>query len=146
MKKAWVENNRIKDVCHGNPSEVYHPSVAQFYSTDVPDEAENGMEFVNNQWQQPLKPSVTVDPSSVASPVLSAVQFKLLFTSAERVALNQAKASDPVIADFFSLVDDPRLLEIRLGSNAVASAIQYMVDNDYLEQARADKILKGEEP
>jgi hypothetical protein len=62
------------------------------------------------------------------------------------VALNQAKASDPVIADFFSLVDDPRLLEIRLGSNAVASAIQYMVDNDYLEQARADKILKGEEP
>ena len=42
MKYAWLEATTIRDVCHGNPAELYHPDVAQHYDTEVPDDAANG--------------------------------------------------------------------------------------------------------
>ena len=42
MKYAWIENQRIRDIAPGNPVEVYHPDVASFYNTQVPDDAANG--------------------------------------------------------------------------------------------------------
>jgi hypothetical protein len=42
MKKAWIEDGRIRDIAHSNPSAIYHAEVAKFYDTDVPDEAVNG--------------------------------------------------------------------------------------------------------
>ena len=35
MKKAWIENDRIRDIALGNPDELYHPDVAKFYDTEV---------------------------------------------------------------------------------------------------------------
>ena len=42
MKFAWIENDKIRDVAHSNPNDIYHPDVAKFYDTQVPDEAKNG--------------------------------------------------------------------------------------------------------
>jgi hypothetical protein len=42
MKYAWIENDRVRDVCHGNPQDCYHADIAKFYNTQVPDEAVNG--------------------------------------------------------------------------------------------------------
>jgi hypothetical protein len=42
MRKAWIENERIRDIAHSEPTEIYHPDVAVFYDTEVPDDAENG--------------------------------------------------------------------------------------------------------
>lgn len=47
MKFAWIEDNRIRDIAPGNPAEFYHPDVAVFYDTEVPDEAENGDGWVD---------------------------------------------------------------------------------------------------
>jgi len=42
MRKAWIENERIRDIAHSEPAEIYHPDVAVFYDTEVPDDAVNG--------------------------------------------------------------------------------------------------------
>ena len=55
MKYAWIENNRIKDIAWGNPSEIYHPDVAQFYSVQVSDNAENGDGWVNGKVVKPAR-------------------------------------------------------------------------------------------
>lgn len=48
MKYAWIENEKIRDIAPDEPSEIYHPDVAIFYNTQVPDDAENGDGWINN--------------------------------------------------------------------------------------------------
>lgn len=50
MKYAWIENNKIRDICLGaNPSDCYHSDIAKFYDTQVPDNACNGDGWVNGE-------------------------------------------------------------------------------------------------
>ena len=57
MKYAWVENERIRDICQGgDPVTCYHPDVAVFYNTEVPDDAVNGDGWVNGQLVKPEPP------------------------------------------------------------------------------------------
>ena len=53
MKFAWIENDRIRDVAWADPSKIYHPDVAKFYNTQVPDDAANGDGWVNGQLIKP---------------------------------------------------------------------------------------------
>ena len=62
MKYAWIENNKIRDVAHSNPTEIYHPDVAKFYDTQVPDDAANGDGWVNGALVKP----VVVEPTPAA--------------------------------------------------------------------------------
>jgi hypothetical protein len=48
MKKAWIENSKIRDVAHSNPADIFHSAVAVLYDTDVPDNAEPGDGWVNS--------------------------------------------------------------------------------------------------
>ena len=57
MKYAWIENGKIRDVAHSNPSEIYHPDVAKFYDTQVPDNAVNGDGWVNGALTKPDPPT-----------------------------------------------------------------------------------------
>jgi hypothetical protein len=77
------------------------------------------------------------------APRLSPIQFKLLFTPAERVAMDAAKGTDPVLKDFFSIVDDPRLTYVDLGLDSTKQAIQYLVDKQFINAVRAGQILSG---
>lgn len=62
MKYAWIENDKIRDVAHSNPAEIYHPDVAVFYNTQVPDDAVNGDGWVNGALVKP----VVVEPTPAA--------------------------------------------------------------------------------
>lgn len=62
MKYAWIENGKVRDVAQGDPSKIYHPSVAAHYTTQVPDGAAHGDGWVNGQL---VKPTV-VSPDSTA--------------------------------------------------------------------------------
>jgi hypothetical protein len=62
MKYAWIENDKIRDVAHSNPAEIYHPDVAKFYDTQVPDDAVNGDGWVNGALVKP-EPPATPDPA-----------------------------------------------------------------------------------
>lgn len=53
MKFAWIENACIRDIAPGTPSEFYHPDVAKFYDTEVPDNAVNGDGWINGQLIKP---------------------------------------------------------------------------------------------
>jgi hypothetical protein len=51
MKWAWIENDKIRDICQGgDPNDHYHPEVAVFYNVEVPDFAQSGMIKVNGEW------------------------------------------------------------------------------------------------
>jgi hypothetical protein len=57
MKYAWIENDKVRDVAPGNPAEWYHPDVAVFYNTQVPDDAANGDGWVNGALVKPEPPA-----------------------------------------------------------------------------------------
>ena len=56
MKFAWVENDCIRDVCDGSPAERFHPDVAVFYDTQVPNDAKSGDGWVNGALVKPAPP------------------------------------------------------------------------------------------
>jgi hypothetical protein len=62
MKYAWIENDKIRDVANSNPAEIYHPDVAAFYTTQVPDDAVNGDGWVNGALVKPVVPEPTPEP------------------------------------------------------------------------------------
>jgi hypothetical protein len=65
MKYAWIEDNRIRDICQGgDPNSCYHPDVAVFYDTEVPDDAVNGDGWVDG---------VLVKPEPYVPPVIEVV-------------------------------------------------------------------------
>jgi hypothetical protein len=68
---------------------------------------------------------VVPEPEPIAPVVLSPVQFKLLFTPQERIYLKSQKATDPILEDFYELIDDPRLTEISLGLTSTVNGIDY---------------------
>jgi len=77
-------------------------------------------------------------------PKVSPIEFKLLFTSAERIAIKAAVATDPVIEDFYSIIEDPRLTFIDLGLSSTQSALLYMVLQGILTSGRVPEILSGQ--
>lgn len=93
-----------------------------------------------------------IPPPEKAEFNVSPVHFKMLFTSAERVGLRTLRQSDPVIDDFFDLVDDPRTRHVDLAMQSVKDAVLYclvelskigVVANDNVTP-RYEAILTGE--
>ncbi len=76
-----------------------------------------------------------------AAPKVSPVQFKLLFTVTERVAI---KASDDkLVQDFFEIVNDPRLTFVDLGLESTQQALQYLATKALIAPGRPAQILTG---
>lgn len=73
------------------------------------------------------------NPPQQISKVISTMQFKLLFTAQERVAIKQS--TDPIVQDFYELVEDPRLGELDLHAPSTQEAIAYLVDQGIVTDA-----------
>lgn len=80
MKKAWIENNIIRDVAWAIPGEIYHSDVAKFYDTQVPDDAVNGDGWVNGKL---VKPKPQPEPAP-AQRRWTDVDFRAGMTLAEK--------------------------------------------------------------
>lgn len=137
-KFAWLENGRLRDVCAGNPAELYHPDIAVFYSEIVPDDAENGDEWDGETLTKP-EPIATPEPSAPAPSVIDVVTFKLLFTAPERVAIKSS--TDPIVQDFYELIQDTRLQNVDLGLQSTIDALEYLESEGLISAGRADEIL-----
>jgi len=140
---ARIINNVAVDVST-NPQEQFHPDIAAEFEP-VPDDVQAG--WIRNEageWEAPA-PATAPEPTPAPteSPKVSPVEFKLLFTSAERVAIKAARANDPVIDDFYDIVEDPRLTHVDLGLQSTHGALSYMVSVGLLTEARRDEILSG---
>ena len=64
MKWAWIQDDRIRDIAPGSPTDWYHSDVAVFYDTEVPDDAVNGDGWVDG---------VLVKPEPYVPPVIDVV-------------------------------------------------------------------------
>ena len=145
MKYAWIDNAQVRDIAPGNPEEIYHPDIAKLYDTEVPDDAENGEGWVNGKLvKRPAPtPPPAPEPVAVVPPKVSPIEYKLLFTSAERIAIAQAKITDAVLQDLYSILDDPRLTQVDLALKSTQDALDYLVFKTLIAPGRKAEILTG---
>ncbi|PSJ16737.1 hypothetical protein [Nitrosomonas supralitoralis] len=120
-KFARLVNNVAVDVIDGDPAEYFHHDIAAQFE-EVPNNVEAGWVFANDQW------SAGESNNSAETEVFQTVgviKFKLLFTSPERVKAKELRASDALIDDFWSILDDPRTTEVDLNLPSIQNAIEY---------------------
>ena len=142
MKYAWIENTVIRDLTTGIPADVFHPDIAKLFSTQVPDEAESGDMFKDGVLtKKPIPDAVIPVLPAVVPPTVSAIQYKMLFTSAERIAAK--KSTDPVMLDLQDLLNDPRTLTVNLALKSISEALDYMTLINILAPGRKAEILTG---
>jgi hypothetical protein len=137
MQIAWIENNTVRDIANGNPDEIFHPEVAAYYNTEIPDGIVVGATLVSGTWTNP--PVSTPAAEVIVVPMLSPVEFKMLFTSAERIAIKAS--TDAVVIDFFEIVNDTRLTQVDRNMQSVKDAIMYLETDGLLTAGRAAEIL-----
>lgn len=139
-KQARIVNSVAVDVVTGDPAEFFHPDIAKDF-VPVPDQVESGWSVTAGKWSAPTP----VEPTTPAPvyPKVSPVEFKMLFTSMERVAIRTARATDPTVDDFFDLVEDPRLSYVDLALPSVQGALHYLAATQLIADARIPEILSG---
>jgi hypothetical protein len=129
MKYAWIENGKVRDVAHSDPSKIYHADVAVFYDTQVPDDATNGDGWVDGQLVKPEPPPPAPPPART----WSASDVRNGLTLAEKVKWDNNSA--------------PEIVTVKAelaGSKAVAEVtelLQFLVDTNVISQASMDKVL-----
>ena len=140
MKKAHIVDNVVLQVIPLNASELfYSQDEINLCDVEVPDYVFPGY-IKNNDGTWPHGPSGNIP----LCPKVSPVEFKLLFTSAERIAIKAARETDPIVDDFYSIVDDPRLTEVDLSLTSTQSAIEYLIAQNLIQADRKFSILNGE--
>lgn len=135
MKYGHIENGVVIQVVDHDPSTCFTPDWAEKFS-EVPDEVEAGWTTDGSTFSA----SVPVEPI-LAAKIISPVEFKMLFTSAERIAIKAS--TDAVVQDFVSILEDPRLTEVNLSNPTVIEALEYYVSNGLLTEERKTTILNG---
>lgn len=126
MKYAWIENDKIRDVAHSNPAEIYHPDIAAFYDTQVPDDAVNGDGWVNGALVKPVIP----EPTSPARQ-WTADTFRTGMTLAEKTKWDNNSAPEIITVK----AELPKELA------AATELLDFLVAANVISQATADKIL-----
>jgi hypothetical protein len=121
MKYAWIENQRIRDIAFGDPNGLYHPDVAKFYDTQVPDNAVNGDGWVNGALVKPELPA-TPDPTPRQ---WTADNFRAGMTLAEKTKWDNDSAPEikTVKAELpKELVGATELLEFLVSASVISAA------------------------
>ena len=127
MKKAWIENNQIRDIAHDNPFAIYHPDVAKFYDTDVPDDAVSGDSWVNGALTKPEPPA-----PFVAVRQWTADSFRTGMTLAEKAKWDSDSAPEIVTVK----------LELPQELAGATELLDFLVGATIIGEATKTKILK----
>ena len=77
---------------------------------------------------------------------VTAIEFKLLFSGTERVQARELAKTDPIVADMFGLLDDPRTLSVNLDMPQIISMLDYLVAQGVITEIRKSQILSAEAP
>jgi hypothetical protein len=127
MKYAWIENDKIRDVAHSNPAEIYHPDVAVFYDTQVPDDAVNGDGWVNGAL---VKPEVVIPDAPVRQ--WTADSFRAGMTLAEKTKWDNNGAPEIITVK----AELPKELA------GATELLDFLVASNVISQATANKICE----
>lgn len=141
MKYSRNVNNRAVDVRTESPDGCFTSDiVAQF--VEVPDAVEDGWILNGETWEVPPAPVIPEPVAPVViPPKVSPIEFKLLFTVQERVAIKAS--ADAIVQDFFSIVEDPRLTHVDLALKSTQDALSYLEALSLIAEGRKDEILTG---
>jgi hypothetical protein len=146
MKYARIIDNVVQEVVDFDPAERFHPDVAALFELVPDDVGQNDTRDADGAFTAYVPP-VVEQPTAVEppKPVLSPVQFKMCFTAPERIGLKALRASDPLIDDWMTLLDDPRLNEVDLNLASTQTAIGYLVGKlTGFTEERAAQVKAGE--
>ena len=127
MKYAWIQDNKVRDICQGGePSEHYHPDVAAHYTTQVPDDAVNGDGWVNGALVKPVIPEPTPEPVK-----WTADTFRAGMTLAEKTKWDNNSAPEIITVK----AELPKALA------GATELLNFLVAANVISQTSADKIL-----
>ncbi len=129
--KAWVENERIRDIAHSDPFEIYHPDVAKFYDTEVPVNAENGDGWVKGKLIKSIIPEPV--PTPILPRIISNDDVRNNLTFAEKAKWDSDKTPEIVTAK----IEFAQPLEVE----PATEVLQFLVDSNSISQASMSKIL-----
>lgn len=127
MKYAWIENDKVRDVAPTNADECYHPDVAKFYDTQVPDDAVNGDGWVNGALVKPEPPP----PPTPAPRQWAADTFRAGMTLAEKTKWDNNSAPEIITVK----AELPKELA------GATELLDFLVSSSVISQATATKIL-----
>ena len=95
----------------------------------------------DQRFSDPNKDQYVIVPSDPVPAKVPAIGFKLLFPKEIRVAINSARATDPLIEDFYALLDDPRTEFVDLALPAVQDMLAYLVSKDLITEDLKNAII-----
>lgn len=117
---------------HKTTGEIKRTKEANFDPQHLVWWIDNGEQFADPKQQF----EVVQDP-----PIVTKVHYKMLFTSAERIATRAS--TDPVIIDLQDLLNDPKLDTVDLGLKSISDALDYMTYIKLIAPGRKAEILTG---
>jgi hypothetical protein len=128
MKWAWIEGDKIRDVAHSDPNQIYHPDVAKLYDTQVPDNAANDDGWVNGQLVKP-QPATFAPPP----PAWTAEDVRAGLSLAEKVKWDNETAPEVKTAklEITGSVPEVKIKEV----------LDFLVASNVISQASADKVI-----
>jgi hypothetical protein len=129
MKWAWIENGKIRDVAHNDPNKIYHPDIAKFYDTQVPDDAVNDDGWVNGQLVKPNPPA----PLASEPPIWTADDIRLGLSLAEKVKWDNDTVPEVKTAKLEITVAVPEV--------KIKEVLDFLVASNVISQASADKVI-----
>jgi hypothetical protein len=131
MKYAWIENEKIRDICLGGiPADCYHPDVAVNYDTEVPDDAENGDGWVDGALvKRPIPEPVVEQPQE--KQLWNAYDIRNGLTLAEKVKWDNDSAPEIITVK----------AELPKDKAGAQELVDFLVAAQVISQASADKIL-----
>jgi hypothetical protein len=131
--KAWIENNSIREIAHSNPFEIYHPDIAKFFDTEVPDDAENGDGWVNGQLVKPVIPDYVPIHSPIPPRTISSDDVRKNLTFAEKAKWDSDKTPEIITAK----IEFAQPLELE----PATEVLQFLMDSGSISQASMTKII-----
>lgn len=133
MKNAWIENERIRDICPtDDPYNCYTDEVAAYYNTLVPDDAQNGDGWVDGQL---IPKPIPVPPPPPPPPPRtwddSTVRSGLTLVDKTRWDNNDTQAIVTAKIEFQTPQERPYTTEL----------LEYLVVTESISQTSMDRVL-----
>lgn len=118
---ARIVGDMVADVSTA-PHENFHPTLAIEF-VEVPAEVQPGWIKVDGVWTAPSAAEPTEPQPSY--PTVGPIHFKMLFTALERLKAKELRGVDPMLDDFWALIEDPRTDVVNLALQSVQAAVEY---------------------
>lgn len=157
MAYARIVNGAAVDIS-ADPAKQFHPALASEFVA-VPVEVRAGWVLDGDVWQAPASTDVPAEPEPAPEPVqqyklqMSPVEFKMLLTPSERLAIRTAReytGDDEarrtlayLIDDWWLIVDDSRLSEVNLALAQVQEGLDMLVTAGILTAERRAEVGLG---